>query len=110
MALKGKHNVAEINGVRCSVVETGITEERSDFLADLLAFNGFEVKREQEKDKEGNALGTFMIGVTDILFNPVIAVYGHRLRRKNDIEVTPAFWEQKNTRTEIPYWQVQRQQ
>jgi len=108
MALKGKHNIAEISTVRCTVVESGIGRERVEFLTDLLSYNGLEVKSEQEKDKEGNLLNTFVIGVTDILFNPTIVVYQQKLFRKDGEVVTAAFWEQKKADTEIPYWQVPR--
>ena len=108
MALKGKHNVAEIDGIRCTVVESGITMERMDFLTDLLTYNGYEVKSEQEKDKEGNLLETFVIGVTDILFNPTVVVYQQKLFRRDGKVVTPAYWEQKKADTGIPYWQVLR--
>ncbi|TSA24326.1 MAG: hypothetical protein D4R67_12095 [Bacteroidetes bacterium] len=108
MALKGKHNVAEIDGVRCTVVESGIPGERVDFLSELLTYNGFEVKSEQGKDKEGNVLETYITGVTDILFNPMIAVYEQKLFRTDGKVVTAAYWEQKNADTGIPYWQVPR--
>jgi len=108
MALKGKHNVQEIDGVRCTVVESGVTKQRLEFLKELLLHNGYEVKEGQEKDKEGTLLDTFVIGVTDILFNPVIVVNQQKLFRKDGQIVTAAYWEQKPTDTEIPYWQVQR--
>ncbi|MFH1159333.1 MAG: hypothetical protein V1733_00085 [bacterium] len=107
MALKGKHNVAEIEDTRCSVVENGIPEARKTFLADLLTYNRYIVKAEHVKDKDGNILDTYVLGVTDILFNPAIVLYQHKLFRKDGIEVTPAYWEQKSAETEIPYWQVQ---
>lgn len=106
MTLKGKHNVAEIDGVRCTVVETGATKERLEFLKALLSHNGYEVKTEQEKDKEGTMLDKFLIGVTDILFNPVISLYQKKLFREDGHEVTAAYWEQKPADTKIPYWQV----
>lgn len=108
MALKGKHNIAEIGGTRCTVVESGIGKERVGFLTDLLSYNGLDVKSEQEKDKEGNLLDTFVIGVTDILFNPTIVVYQQKLFRKDGEVVTAAYWEQKKADTDIPYWQVSR--
>ena len=109
MALsKGKHNVAEIEGVRCSVVETGATEERAGFLKNLLVFNGYEVKMENEKAKDGSALGSYIIGVPDILFNPMIIVYEKKLIREDGKTVTPNYWNQKPEQDDIPYWQVQR--
>ncbi|MCK9220167.1 MAG: hypothetical protein PHF97_05190 [Bacteroidales bacterium] len=105
---QGKHNITEIEGVRCSVVETGIQRDRADFLKELLTFNGYEVKMEAEKAKDGNLLNSFIIGVTDIIFNPVIVVYEKKLFRKDGKIVSPAYWNQWPDQTELPYWQVQR--
>ncbi len=107
ITLKGKHTVAEVEGVRCTIVGTGLTENRKEFLRDLLAFNGYEVRSEKEKAKDGTPLETWVLGVTDVLFNPTIALYGHRLRRKDGGEVTPAYWEQWNDPTDVPYWHLQ---
>ena len=103
---KGKHTVAEIEGVRCTVVETGLTPSRAGFLKDLLEHNGLEVKMEKEKAKDGTPLETLILGVTDILFNPVIKVYQHKLFRKDGHEVTPAYWNQWPEDPDLPYWQV----
>jgi len=109
MALtKGKHNVAEIEGIRCTIVETGVTLERAEFLKNLLVFNGYEVKIEKEKAKDGTELETFVIGLTDIFFNPVIIVYERKLFRKDGLTVTPAYWNQWPEHDTIPYWKVQR--
>ncbi len=52
MALtKGKHIVKEIDSVLCTVVETGISTERMNFLKELLEFNKFEVKTEKDEVK-----------------------------------------------------------
>ncbi|HSO84982.1 MAG TPA: hypothetical protein VLQ91_00415 [Draconibacterium sp.] len=103
MALnKGKHIVEEIAGVRCTVVETGITQERIDFLKKLLELNGYEVKT--GLDKDGVSL---KIGVTDILFNPVVDVYKRHLKSPSGKKVTPAYWLQKSdneTEAEVNYW------
>ena len=105
---KGKHNIAEIEGVRCTVVETGATPERAEFLKNLLASNGYEVKMEKEKSKEGTELETFVVGLTDILFNPMIAVYERKLIRKDGLTVSPAFWNQWPEEDTLPYWKIQR--
>lgn len=109
MALtKGKHIVAEIEGIRCSVVETGATEQRAEFLKNLLLFNDYEVKMEKEKAKDGTELATYVIGLTDLLFNPMIVVYEKKLFRKDGLTVTPAYWNQWPDHDPLPYWQVQR--
>ncbi len=108
MALnKGKHIVEEIDGVRCTVVETGATKERVEFLKKLLELNGYIVKVVAEGE-EGT---TFKIGVTDLIFNPVIDVYKRKLKSFTGKRVTPAYWLQqsdKETETEVNYWSFRR--
>jgi len=103
---KGKHIVSEIEGVRCTVVETGLNESRALFLKELLEHNGYEAKMEKDKTKDGSVLETFVLGVTDLLFNPVIRVYQHKLVRKDGKEITPAYWNQWPDEWDLPYWQV----
>lgn len=107
MPLKnGKHNISEIEGVRCTVIETSLTADRAEFLRNLLVFNGYEVKMEREKAKDGAELDSFVIGVTDILFNPMIAVYAKKLKRRDGLTVSPAYWNQQPGQDTLPYWQV----
>ena len=106
--LKGKHNISEIEGFRCSVIETGTTRERAEFLKTLLVFNGYEVKFEKEKAKDGAELETYIVGITDLLVNPVIILYEKKLIRKDGFTVTPAYWNQKGEQDTLPYWQGQR--
>jgi len=87
-----KHIVGEIDGVRCTIVESGITRDRAAFLTDLLQLNNFVVRKiripaenEDEEDK-------YTIGVTDLVFNPVFAVYERSLRIREGRVVTPAYW------------------
>jgi hypothetical protein len=107
MALnKGKHNVVEIEGVRCSIVETGLIESRALFLKELLELNGYEVKMEKEKAKDGTILETFILGVTEILFNPAIKLYALKLHRKDGQAVTLQYWNQWSVNPDLPYWMV----
>ena len=103
---KGKHIVAEIEGVRCTVVETGLSENRAAFLKELLVHNDYTVKSEKEKAKDGSVMESFILGVTDLLFNPVITIYQHRIIRKDGKEATPAYWNQWPADNDLPYWQV----
>ncbi|MCK9398699.1 MAG: hypothetical protein M0Q51_01725 [Bacteroidales bacterium] len=105
---KGKHNVGEVDGVRCTIVETGISHKRAAFLKDLLEFNGLEVKIQEEISDPQAAQKTFTLGVTDIVFNPVIAVYEKSLITKENRKVTPAYWNQWDEPANIPYWLVGR--
>ena len=99
---KGKHLVEEIDGARCSVVEKAVSPERTDFLKKLLELNGYTVKIASEGET-----GTFKIGVTDMLFNPVIDVYKRSLKSLSGKKVTPAYWLQesdKESEAEVNYW------
>ena len=102
----GKHIVTEIEGIRCTVVETGLNEMRWQFLKELLQHNGFEVKMEKEKAKDGTPLESWILGVTDLIFNPMIKVYEQKLFRANGHTVTPAYWNQWAVDPDLPYWMV----
>jgi len=105
MALdKGKHNVKEIDGVRCTVIETGVSDERMTFLKNLLELNGLTVKTESEPKKIESDPDTFIIGVTDIVFNPVIAVYQRKLRTHEGKIVTAPYWKQLTEESKGWYW------
>ena len=103
MALnKGKHLVEEIDGTRCSLVEKGVSADRTTFLKNILELNKYTVKVAAEPDAE-----TFKIGVTDLLFNPVIEVYKRSLKSTSGKRITPAYWLQesdKETEAEVNYW------
>jgi hypothetical protein len=104
---KGKHIIAEIDGVRCSVVETGAAAKRMEFLKEILTLNKYEVKVVLEEKKEGVTADSYTIGVTDFLFNPVIEVYKRRLKSKTGHKITPAYWLQTSsdeTEAEVTYW------
>jgi len=106
MLNKSKHIIIEIDGVRCSQVEKGVTSERLAFLKELLEHNKFEVKVLEEK-QEGDAK-TYTIGVTDILFNPVYSVYERTLKSTDGFKVTPAYWLQQTTVFDPRYWLMRK--
>ena len=103
MALnKGKHIVEEIDGVRCSLVEKGVSPTRTEFLKKLLELNKYTVKVAAEADAT-----TFKIGVTDMLFNPVVDIYKRDLKSASGKRVTPSYWLQQSTEeaeAEVNYW------
>ena len=103
MTLKAKHIVEEINGTRCTIVEKGATADRVDFLKKLLVFNQFEVVVAAEAQVEGSP-ALFTIGVTDLVFNPVIAVYELSLKTAGGQRVSPAYWNQYSTDCVNEYW------
>ena len=87
-----KHIVGEIDGVRCTIVESGITLDRLAFLTDLLQSNNFEVKQMTlPAEKEGEET-KYTIGVTDLVFNPVFAIYERSLFTPDGKYVTPSYW------------------
>jgi len=104
--LSSKHTVEEINGTRCTVVEKGITAARVAFLKDLLELNKLVVEVVEVPAKEEGAASTYTLGVTDIVFNPTIAVYEMRLKTREGKSVSPAYWEQKTTEIVDEYWAV----
>ncbi|HUW93477.1 MAG TPA: hypothetical protein VMV74_09950 [Bacteroidales bacterium] len=99
-----KHQIVEIDGVRCSLVESGINAERMTFLRDLLTLNKLEAKVREDAPAEGTNTVTYTIAVTDILFNPVYSIYERVLLRADGKVVTPAYWRQEAGDTTGEYW------
>jgi len=125
MALnKGKHIVKEIDNVLCTVVESGISLERINFLKGLLEFNKMDVKSEKDEAKakveaKGEAeakaeakiapqVDTYTIGVTDLVFNPMIAVYENSLKRPTGEIVSPSYWNQQTETPGLPYFDYRK--
>jgi hypothetical protein len=104
MPFKAKHTVEEINGVRCTVVEKGIDNGRCNFLKDLLEFNKFEVVVAEEPRESESAPQLYTLGVTDLIFSPVVAVYELSLKTRDGKRVSPAYWEQKMAEAVDQYW------
>ncbi len=92
-----KHIIAEIDGTRCTVVETGAGAERAAFLKELLQANKFDVKVSEEASEQPGGPAKFTVAVTDLTFNPVFAVYERSLRTKDGQFVSPDIWNQKDT-------------
>ena len=105
MPLKAKHIVEEINGQRCTIVEKGATSSRVEFLKNLLGFNKFEVIVAEDKKEIEDAPTLFTVGVTDLVFNPVIAVYELVLKTPDGKKVSPAFWDQTTSDSVDEYWE-----
>jgi len=104
MVLKAKHIVEEINGQRCTVVEKGVDKKRITFLKELLSLNKFEVVVEEVAKTDETVEQLYNIGVTDLVFNPVIAVYELALKNNLGVAVTPAYWNQETTESIKEYW------
>ncbi len=104
--LTAKHTVEEINGIRCTVVEKGITAGRVAFLKDLLELNKLVVEVAEVAAKEEGTPSTFTLGVTNIVFNPTIAVYEMTLKTREGKSVSPDYWNQKTTEIKDEYWEA----
>ena len=123
MAINKNHEFEDLDGVKCAIVEKNVTKERVSFLKELLEFNGFTVlvvpspppkatapvalKEGEPAPAPSPVTETFTVGVTDIAFNPVNAVFGRSLHTKKGHVVTLAYWHQKEkvSHDEIPYFE-----
>jgi hypothetical protein len=99
-----KHIVSEIDGIRCTIIESGATLERVAFLSDLLSFNNLEVKEMQDISEMQGEESKYTIGVTDLLFNPVFAIYERQLKTREGGFVTPGYWKQECIECDPRYW------
>jgi len=104
MVLKAKHIVEELGGKRCTIVEKGIDKKRVDFLKELLQNNRLEVVVDEVAKTEESTVQLYNIGVTDLVFNPVIAVYELALKTAKGEPVTAAYWNQESTESIKEYW------
>ena len=134
MAINKNHEFEDLNGVKCAIVEKNVSQERVDFLRDLLEFNKYTVvvaasapakaapapKPAPVAGAEGVAADvpvvqtevpppptTFTVGVTDVTFNATNAIFGRLLKTRDGHVVTLAYWQQKETvsHDEIPYYE-----
>ena len=108
MPLTSKHIVEEINGIRCTVIEKGISAEMVRFLKDLLEFNKLEVVVAEEPKTDEAATARYTLGVTSIVFNPTLAVYEMSLKTRDGKSVSPAYWEQYTTEIVNEYWEFKK--
>ncbi|MEI7626832.1 MAG: hypothetical protein WCJ80_01265 [Bacteroidota bacterium] len=125
MAINSNHLLEELDGVKCIIVEKNLSPERVAFLKPLLEYNTLKVvvvpspaakvvapavpvaEGEVVDAPAIQAPETFTMGVTNMLFNPINAVFGRLLRTPDGHIVTPAYWHQKETvsHDEIPYYE-----
>jgi len=132
MAINKNHEFEELNGIKCAIVEKNVPPQRVEFLKNLLQFNGYEVvvaaspapkaapapkpaapanadaqTEQPAAPPPPPAPETFTVGVTDITFNPINAIFGRSLRTPDKHVVTLAYWQQKEevSRDEVPYFE-----
>jgi hypothetical protein len=103
-----KHIISEIDGVRCTVVESGVSLERAAFLTDLLAFNNLEVKEMKEPSVVQGEDQKYTIGVINLIFNPVFAIYEKQMKTREGVVVTPDYWRQECIECNPYYWEKRK--
>lgn len=137
MAINKNHEFEELDGIKSAIVEKNATPQRVEFLKQLLEFNGYTVvvaatpppklaappkpapaseaaPTEPTNEPINQSTSppppaTFTIGVTDVTFNPINAIFGRLLRTPDRHIVTLAYWQQKEevANDEIPYFENQ---
>ncbi len=127
MAINKNHEFEDLDGVKCAIVEKNVTKERTVFLQQLLAVNGYTViiqpspppkaavpppavaeNAEQPVVPEAPLPPeTFTLGVTDVMFNAVNAIFGRLLKTADGSVVTLAYWQEKESRANdtVPYFE-----
>ena len=135
MAINQNHLFEELNGVKCAIVEKNVSKERADFLKHFLEYNHYTVvivpsppaKTVPPKPVQPGATEaapasiattaetapatpapeTFTVGVTDVAFNPINAIFGRLLKAPGGHIVTLAYWHQKekDPHDEVPYFE-----
>ncbi len=95
--------VEAINGIRCRITDKEVGAERMEFLKKLLEFNKYEVIVEETIDE--NTGTSYKIGVTNIKFHPVIAIYARKLKTPEVKIVSPNYWNQLPEKENLQYWE-----
>ena len=126
MAINANHLFEDLDGVKCAVVEKNVSPERVEFLRSLLEFNGFRVivvgspppkaapaaapavstEAPPETPPSPPAPTSFTVGVTDVTFNAINAIFGRLLKTTDGHVVTLAYWQQKEkvSHDDVPYF------
>jgi len=118
MAINKNHEFEDLNGIKCAIVEINVSADRVTFLKNLLQYNGYtvvvvEVNATPAKTTEGvtenetsQVPSLYTIGVADVTFNVINAVFGRLLRTPEGHTVTLAYWQQKESvaRDDVPYF------
>lgn len=124
MALNSTHTFEDLGEIKCAIVEKNCSTERADFLKSLLEFNKYTVVvvpsppakvaakpvvAEGETPAETPAPvapTSFTVGVTDVSFSPINALFNRELKIATGQVVTKEYWNQKETtiKTEEWYW------
>jgi hypothetical protein len=131
MALNPNHSFEDLGEIKCAIVEKNCTPGRVDFLKALMEHNGFTVvvvKSPPPKAAKpapakpatvaptGDAApaieapapppppDTFTVGVTDVTFSPINAVFNRELKTFDGQVVTSNYWKQMETEPKENEW------
>lgn len=119
MAINKNHEFEELDGTKCCIVERAVSSARAGFLKELLEGNGYTVVvsgvvpkaapvAEGETPPPPPAPTQFTVGVTDMTFNTINAIFGRLLRTREGQVVTLAYWQGTDPRAEdVPYFEKQ---
>lgn len=129
MAINKNHEFEDLDGIKCAIVERNISKDRVSFLKDLLVNNGYTVvvvpapppkaaaKPKAAAPTENEAPvpqeevpplpELFVLGVTDLSFNAINAIFGRLLKSPSGCVVTQAYWNEleKGCDEEVPYYE-----
>ena len=125
MAINKNHEFEELDGVKCAIVEKNVSPGRVEFLKQVLELNQFTVvvvpspppkappvapppvATGDEPSPAPPPPSSFTVGVTDVTFNAINAIFGRLLKTKTGNKVTLAYWQQKEivSQDEIPYYE-----
>ena len=121
MAINKNHEFEDLEGIKCAIVEKNASQQRVDFLRNLLEYNGYKlivVESPPPKATAAPAEGapispempaaSFTVGVTDVMFNVTNAIFGRALHTRDGHIVTLAYWQQKESVSsdEVPYYET----
>ena len=125
MALNPNHAFEDLDGTKCSIVEKNCTQSRVDFLKKLLEFNKFvvvvvkspppkvvvkpavanpETPVEIPIETQPTTPETFSVGVTDVGFDPITAVFNRQLKTFDGKIVSSNYWKQREEDTKEQKW------
>ena len=122
MALNATHTFEDLGEIKCAIVEKNCSQARVDFLKQLLELNKFTVvvvpspppkaapKPAVEEGEiipeidEPIAPTTFNVGVTDVSFSPINAVFNRELKIESGQVVTKVYWYQRETEIKNEEW------
>lgn len=105
MSMPIKHEYGKLGDKLVTFVEKKASESRKNFLKELLEINGFEVLLEENATKDETDEKSYIVAVTDLIFNPVIWVYDRLLKTKDGIIVNEDYWMQRNSDFKPQYWE-----